>query len=455
MKRAKSSRREFLRKSAGIAAAGAAIPYFWTSETARADDSRLDKPALALIGAGGRGNGIGQQARQLANIVACADVRRGNAERFAGLSRVKCQVYTDYRKVLDRKDVEAILCATPDHWHTKIAVEALRAGKDVYCEKPLTLTIAESKLICKVVRETGRVFQVGTQQRSEYLGAFLEAVAIARSGRLGKKLHALATAETGLSGGPFTPQPVPADLNWDSWLGQAPKVPYTEKRTSYPFRYWFEYSGGEVTDWGVHQSDIAIWALGGETTGPIEVEGKGEFPLGRELMLETLLGKKPFEALPPRYNTATTYNCTMTLPNGNTINLVSGDNYDLLIKGELGHLAVRRAIRTSGLRGTFVKNLKQDPEQKRWLDEEVRKLYRGKPIRGHMANFLDCMKDRSLPISNVFTHVNSVNACHMANIAMLLGRKVRWDLKREQFIDDAEADALMSRKQRSPYTLPV
>jgi hypothetical protein len=113
------------------------------------------------------------------------------------------------------------------------------------------------------------------------------------------------------------------------------------------------------------------------------------------------------------------------------------------------------AVRRSGIRGNFVKKLKQDPEQKRWLDAEVRKLYRGKRIRGHMANFLDCMNDRSLPISDVFTHLNSVNACHMANIAMLLGRKVRWDLKQQQFSDDAEANALMSRKQRPPYTLPA
>ena len=294
------------------------------------------------------------------------------------------------------------------------------------------------------------MFQVGTQQRSEFKSAFLEAVAIARSGRLGKKLHAVAAVEEGKSGGPFPPQPVPSDLNWDFWLGQAPVVPYNEKRFHYDFRYWFEYSGGEVTDWGVHHTDIALWALGAENTGPIEVEGKGHFPLGRELMLETLLGKKPFTALPASYNTAATYDCTMTLPGGNSIRLTNGE-YDLYIEGERGHLAVRR----SGLHGKFVEALKKDPVQKAWLDEEVRKLYRGKPIRGemaHMANFLDCVRDRSLPISDVFTHVNTVNACHMANIAMLLGHKVRWDLARQQFIDDSDANALMSRPQRQPYS---
>ena len=235
---------------------------------------------MAAIGVGGRGTEIGNQAASLANVVACVNVKRGNAERFAGPLGGKCKVYTDYRKVLDRKDIQAITCATPDHWHTKIAIEAMRAGKDVYCEKPLTLTIAEGKLIAKVVRETGRVLQVGTQQRSEYEGAFLEAVAIVRSGRLGKKLKAIARVEKAKRGGPFPPQTTPADLNWDFWLGQAPDAPYTENRFRYQFRYWFEYSGGEVTDWGVHHTDIALWALGGEETGPVEVEGKGDFPLG-------------------------------------------------------------------------------------------------------------------------------------------------------------------------------
>ena len=165
-------------------------------------------------------------------------------------------------------------------------------------------------------------------------------------------------------------------------------------------------------------------------------------------MLETLLGKKPFAALPPSYNVPTTYNCTMTLPGGNSIVLTNGD-YELYFEGERGYFAVRR----SGLRGKFIEKLKKDPAQKKWLAEEVKKLYKGKPIRGHMANFLDCVKDRSLPISDVFTHVNTVNACHMANIAMLLGHKVRWDLKAQQFVGDADANALMSRRQREPYTI--
>ena len=204
-----------------------------------------------------------------------------------------------------------------------------------------------------------------------------------------------------------------------------------------------------MTDWGVHQTDIALWALGGENTGVAEVEGKGEFPLGRELTLDYLLGKKPVGDLPNSYNAARSFDCTMTLPNGNAINLESTDKEDIYIAGEKGHLAVNRR----GIRGQFVEKLKKNPADKQWLDEEVAKLYRGKPFRGHMANFFDCVKDRSLPISDVFTHCNSVNACHAANIAMLLGRKVKWDRKKYEFVGDDEANQLTRRKQREPYAI--
>ena len=257
---------------------------------------------------------------ELANVVACVDVKRGKAEKFAGALGGKCEVYTDYRKVLDRKDVQAVACATPDHWHAKIAIEAMRAGKDVYCEKPLTLTIAEGKLICKVVRETGRVFQVGTQQRSEYHSAFLEAAAIARSGRLGKKLHAMATVEKAEAGGPFRAEPTPADLNGTFGWARPPRSPTRRSAAAYEFRYWLEYSGGEVTDWGVHHTDIALWAPGRRGDRGIEVEGKGEFPLGRELMLaDACWARSPSRPCRPATTCATTYNCTMTLPNGNSI----------------------------------------------------------------------------------------------------------------------------------------
>lgn len=446
MSQEKSNRRDFLKTAAPLAAAGAMAPYFFTSAQARAESAN-DRLTVAAIGCGGRGSAIGHQAGGRGNMVACCDVDADRAAGFAKRYEDRCQTYGDYREVLKREDVDAVTIGTPDHWHVKIAIEAMQAGKDLYCEKPLTLTIEESKLIRQVTKATGRVFQVGTQQRSEYGNMFLKAVAMARSGRLGKKLHAVSSVGGAQSGGPFPTADPPANLNWDFWLGQAPKVDYCEKRVHYQFRWWFEYSGGQVTDWGVHHADIALWALGGDETGPAEIEGKGDFPLGTEGVLAMLAGKKP-AVEPNSYNVARGFDCDMTLPNGNTIKLISGPN-ELVIEGELGKIRVNRG----SLTGKPIEELSDADKQ--WLDEEVVKLYRGKQPGSHMGNFFECIKDRSLPISNVFTHTNSVNTCHMANIAMLLGRKIRWDQEKYDFVDDPEASALMSRRRREPYTINV
>lgn len=453
MNQDKRTRRDFLKTTAGIAAAGIAVPYVFTSATAKADESKNDKLTVAAIGLGWRGVEIGAQAAHLGNMAACADLNLANGDKFAKQFNGKCKVYQDYHKLLDRKDIEAVLIGTPDHWHVKIALDALSAGKDVYCEKPLTLTIDESRMICKAAKASDRVFQVGTQQRSEYGSAFLEAVAIARSGRLGKNLKAKISVDKGAVGGPFPVAEPPKDFDWDFYLGQAPKVPFSPERYLVNFRWWFDYSGGQVTDWGVHHTDIALWALGGEDTGAIEVEGKGVYAVDRQLTLDYLLGKKSVADLPNSYNIAQSFDCNMRLPNGNTMNFNSVGN-DLYIAGEKAHLAVNRGPDGRGsLRGKFVTELKKNPAEKAWLDAEVAKLYRGMPMNGHMANFFDCVKTRKLPISDVFTHCNTVNTCHMVNIAMLLGRKINWDPKKQEFIGDDEANQLTRRKQREAYAI--
>ncbi len=439
-------RRSFLKTSAGLAA-GLAAP--WISGYSYASgDTPHEKPVVGSIGVGGRGTDIGHQAGGLGVMAACADVHGDNARRFAKRYEGKCDVLGDYRRLLERKDIDVVTCGTPDHWHVKVSIDALRAGKDLYCEKPLTLTMAESALIRRVTKETGRVFQVGTQQRSEFRSMFLKAVAIARSGRLGTKLHAVSSVGGATSGGPFKPEDPPPALDWDFWLGQSAKDAFTPNRIGWNFRWWFQYSGGQVTDWGVHHTDIAVWALGGEETGVVEAEGKGEFPLGRETMLDVLLGKKPFESLPASYNVAHEFDCKLRLANGNTIDLVSREN-DLTITGDKGSIVVNR----DHLKGKPVEAIGASDAEHRWLDEEVKKLYRGMPIGGHMANFFHCVKTREKPISDVWTHTNSVNACHMANIAMLLARKVRFDPEKYEFVGDAEANELMHRRQRAPYTV--
>ncbi len=286
----------------------------------------------------------------------------------------RCEIYQDYRKLLDRKDIDVVTVGTPDHWHVKIAIDAMRAGKDVYCEKPLTLTVDEGKRICKVVEETGKVLQVGTQQRSEYNNMFLKAVVIARSGRLGEKLHALSSVGTGLRGGPFPNVAPSQELDWDFWLGQAPKVAYCKERCNYDFRWWLEYSGGQVTDWGVHHTDIACWALGLDATGPCEIEGSGDYP-----------------NIENGYNTADTFDCTMKFEGEKSIRLCSGSN-ELIISGERDRIRVNRG----SLTGKPVEELTKKDED--WINEEILKLCYGKQPGNHMGNFVECVKDRGKPI---------------------------------------------------------
>ncbi len=443
----KTHRRNFIQATT---AAAVVAPYFWTSSQTKAEDKN-SKLNVASIGVGGRGTSIGTQASALGNMIACADVHAGNANRFA--SRVakehgaKCAVYDDYRRILDRDDIDVITCATPDHWHTRIAIDAMHAGKDVYCEKPLTLTIGESKTITAATKATGKIFQVGTQQRSENRKRFLKAVAIARSGRLGEKLHATSSVGKATADGPFQIEPAPPELDFEFWLGQAPKVEFCPNRIGWNFRWWLEYSGGQVTDWGVHHTDIALWALGGEQEGVREAEGRGSFPgIPEDVSIADFLNGKI--NLLPRYNVAHEFDCDLTLHNGNTINLTSGKN-ELILAGENGRIRVNRG----GLTGRPVEEIQADRSAREKLDQEVAKLYRGMPMRGHMANFFHCVKERITPISDVWTHCNSVNACHIANIAMFVRRPIKFDPTSYQFVGDEEANAFINRTQRAPWKI--
>jgi predicted dehydrogenase len=441
----RSSRRRFLKTTAGAVAAGSAAPYFFSSRQAKAQ-SKNDRRVVAAIGVGGRGSGIGHQAGKLGDMVACADVDTKHAERFAGRYEGKCEIYKDYRKLLERKDVDVITCGTPDHWHTAIVIEAMKAGKDVYCEKPLTLTIDEGKLICEVAKETGRIFQVGTQQRSSYRGMFLKAVALARSGRLGKKLTATCSIGGAPSSNPFPTADPPEHLDWNFWLGQAPEVPYTRQRCHGSFRWWLEYSGGKMTDWGAHHIDIAQWALGNENSGPIEIEGEGEFSNHPDDFdpVKFFAGE---QTIPNGYNTATKFSITLNYKDGNKMIVQHGPDNGVWIEGDKGRIFVNRGRLT----GKPIEELTD--EDKEWLDEEVLKLHGGKPIGSHMGNFFECLEEGVQPVSDVFTHHRTMTSCHLCNIALLLKRKLRWDPKAEDFVGDEVASALRSRPQRKPYTI--
>ena len=272
-----TTRRTFLARSASAVAATAAG---YSSQSAIA--SKNDRPTFGLIGAGwqpqtkrqGRGIAIGSQAAELGDVAEICELDTVAAE-FANqrVSGGKADLVDDYRRVLDNQSIDAVLIATPDHWHAKIAIEAMRAGKDVYCEKPVAVTIEEGKWLRSVAKETGRVFQVGTQQRSEYDQKFLRAIAMVRDGRVGKLRRIHIGLDKGWRGGPFQTSAPPKTLNWERWLGPAPMTGYIPERTHRTFRWWYEYAGGQLCDWGAHHVDIAQWAIGQDNGGPISVEG--------------------------------------------------------------------------------------------------------------------------------------------------------------------------------------
>ena len=432
------NRRDFLR----VAAAGPLLAPLAAGRT-MADETRAknDRPRMALIGAGGQGTGDAYAAAQYGDFLAVCDVDRTHAEKAKAHERIgkgKADVYEDYRKVLDRKDIDAVIIGTPDHWHSKILIEAMKAGKDAYCEKPLTLTIDEGKMIGRVAKETGRVVQVGTQQRSDHNRVFLLAVALVKAGRIGKIKTVTAAIGGAPSGGPFATKPVPEGLNWDMWQGQTPKVDYIPERCHGNFRWWFEYSGGKMTDWGAHHVDIGQWAIGMDQTGPRTIE-----VLKSELPVEYSAGKP---TVGDRYNTPTAFMVKASFANGVTMFIRDDTENGITFEGQSGKIFVTRD--RIDLTGGAVGTLFKDPIPESMLVE----LRKGKRVDGHMANFIECARDRSVPVSDVWTHHRALTTCHLANIAIRLGgRKLTWDPTKEEIVGDPEANAWLSRPQRAGY----
>jgi len=452
----KHNRRRFL-QTTGAAAATVSAPYFF-SQAAVADDqkaeSKNDRPLLGCIGTGSRWNGVGPAAMKFADCVAVCDVDANHASKAAERvtkhdkqSGTAPEIHEDYRKVLDRKDIDLVTIVTTDHWHTKIAIEAMQAGKDVYCEKPLTLTIEEGKQIGQVQKETGRVFQVGTQQRTEMGQRFLQAIAMIRDGRIGDVRKMTVDIGGSPTCGAIPVVEVPSGLNWEKWLGQAPLVDYRQKgkntRCHYEFRWWYEYSGGKLTDWGAHHVDIAQWAIGqnGPDQGvisvePIEVHHPVEFKDGMPLQDD-------------RYNCADKFVIKCMFPGGVEMNIVSNspDGNGILFEGTKGRFHVAR----NRIKGKPFEDLKDKPLPENAITE----LYGGKQPTSHMGNFIECVKSREVPISDVHTHHRALTTCHLSNIAIRLGRELKWDSKSQQIVGDEPANAWQSRKQREGYEIKV
>ena len=443
--RSKPSRRSFLQTSAGLTAAGLAAPYWFTGAAARANfyEAKNDRPILGAIGCGSRAGGdVVPQAMKFGDVVAVCDVDSDRAaEGKQKFGAGKADVYDDYRKILERKDIEAVTIVVPDHWHTKIAIEAIKAGKDIYCEKPLTLTIDEGKKIRQALKDSGRVMQVGTQQRTSP-NLFLKAVAMIKNGRLGEIQRVQCAIGGAPVSGPLKKEQPPANLNWERWLGQTPLVDYIPRRCHYEFRWWYEYSGGKMTDWGAHHVDIATWALGmdGPGQGPVSIEGTAKHPVSLEAGYPTVDNE---------YNAATEFNVLCKFVNGAEMVIRHDTDNGILFEGTEGRIFVNRGKLT----GEPVDALKDKPLP----EDALVKLYKGKQpgdgTHGHMQNFFDCVKDRSEPISDVYTHLRAMDTCHLANIAIRLGRKIAWDPQAEQITGDDEANKWLSRTQRKGYEI--
>jgi predicted dehydrogenase len=435
------SRREFLRVSA---ASPLLLPLLHPGRT-MADDTKAknDRPRLGLIGAGGQGRGDAHGASHYGDFLAVCDVDKEHAEKARdddGIGKGKAEVYEDYRKLLDRNDIDAVIIGTPDHWHTRICIDAMKAGKDVYCEKPLTLTIDEGKKLGQVAKSTGRVVQVGTQQRSDHNRVFLLAVALVRSGRIGKIKKVTAAIGGGPKEGPFTKESPPPELNWDMWLGQAPKVDYIKERCHAQFRWWYEYSGGKLTDWGAHHVDIGQWGIGMEDSGPISIEvEKGTLPV------EFKDGNPTVDDC---YNTPTEFQVKATFSNDVVILIRDDTENGVTFEGEHGRIFVTRD--RIDVSGGAVGALYKDPVPESLLVE----LRKGKRIDGHMANFFECARDRAVPVADVWTHHRALSTCHLANIAIRLGgRKLTWDPAKEEIVGDNEANSWLSRPQRAGFEI--
>ena len=462
----KTTRRRFL-KATSTGAITASLPFVFSSSEAKGADSPNSRPHVALIGCGGQGTGDGFGAINYGDIVAVCDVDSSHSERTKGLyiermskkgRETRIDVCDDYRAIIDRKDIDAVICGTVDHWHVKVSSEALRSGKDAYCEKPLTLTIDEGRIISRAVEETGKILQVGTQQRSDE--RFLKAVAVAHSGRLGK----IKKVTVGINHNPFSkPLPIvepPKTLNWDRWKGPTEDVPYRflangkdgQKLVRHlgdggidasnchkEFRWWLEYSGGKMTDWGAHHVDIAQWII--DQCGP----GQGPTKIS-PIMVKTTV---PFDeqgnpTLRDRYNAPHRFTVRAEFPNGVTMDITSEGRNGILVEGTKGRIFVNRGT----ISGKPIEDLENNPLPGDWLEE----LYRGKLV-GHMKNFFDCIASRNKPASDVWTHVAAINTCHLGNIAVRLNREIEWDATSQTIVGDAKANGMQARSFRKGYEI--
>ncbi|MEI7730454.1 MAG: Gfo/Idh/MocA family oxidoreductase [Verrucomicrobiota bacterium] len=426
------NRRSFLKRSA-LAGAVLSVPTIVPSSVfgQNAPNSRIGigLVGMGLMMGGHQGNMLGRPDTQ---VLAVCDVDRSKREKqkaaveqsYAskkGVGTYKgCDAYNEYEKVIARDDIDAVVVVTPDHWHAIISVAAMRAGKDVYVQKPMTLTVREGRIMSDVAKQYGRILQVGSQQRSER--AFRKACEIVRNGWIGK-VH---TVHTSLGEFPapqsLPEQPIPEGFDYDRWLGPTPWHPYNEARVKGNYgggwRCFWEYGSRKNGDWGAHHFDIIQWALGMDDSGPVEFIPKGY--QGTEFQTHI-------------YATG-----TKVLRTDGKVKM----GHMIHFMGEKGEVLVSRGDRLD----TFPENLKPQP-----VGPGEIKLY--EVASGHEANWVECIKTRKTPICTAEIGHRTATICHLSGIAERLGRPMKWDPAKEEIIGDVEASRWLDRPRRAPYVL--
>ena len=428
------NRRDFL-SVVGIGAAAAAAGCSSTGSGSQVQSASFrhtrpgpnERIGIGIIGVGDLGVGghhLGRVMRmEDLDVVAVADVDAEHVDRAVTLTEGRAKGYRDYRQLLDRQDIDAVIIVTPDHWHALPAIDSCDAGKDVYCEKPLSLTVADGRAMVEAARRNGAVFQTGTQQRSDSSTRFRKACELVRNGVIGD----LRQVKVVLGRGPIAEtepaDKVPLTLDWNTWLGPAPEAPYHQNRCHYKFRWFYDYSGGKMTDWGAHHLDIAQWGIGAELSGPVAVEGTGTFP------------EENF------YETAVDFDVHYEFANGVKLHATGAGENGVTFTGSEGEVFVSR--------GEIRASRPELLEYELGSGEVV--LYES---LNHHQNWVDCMRSREKPISDVETGHRSATVCHIGNIAIKTGRPLRWDPDTERFVGDADANGMVERTYRGPWSLP-
>jgi len=425
-----TSRRRFLANTGRALAGAAALPCLVPSSALGAGGSVApsNRVTVASIGVGPQGSGLLRAAlgHGEAHVIAVCDVQAPRREQACGIvnqhyGNQDCATYNDFRELLARDDLDAVIIASPDHWHVPHGVAAAKAGKDMYIEKPLMLSLSQGQALRDAVQRYGRVYQYGTQQRSGR--EFRFACELVRNGRIGE-LHTIKVgAPASRVSENIEPMPVPDWVDYDLWLGPAPQAPFSEKRIIN--NYWWhhtDYALGFVAGWGIHHVDIAQWGNAADLTGPVEVEGTGVFP------------EDGF------CDCATKWNIMMRYANGVVLDYTDNAQH-------------AQGIRFEGTKGwVYVRRGHLDAEPKALLEAQLGPgeihLYES---RSHMGNFLECVRTRARTISPIDVAVRSDMICHLSDIAMRLGRPLRWDPVAERFVDDAEANRRLTRAMRAPW----